>query len=64
MTRKELRDRQDKYDAFWAKKGQEEAKRYLKSKEQAQPTGRIREIIASIAFLILAFAVIFIGMAL
>lgn len=55
MTRKELRDRQDKYDAFWAKKGQEEAKRYLKSKEVPATRGNIR---AGIAFMFLSIAMI------
>lgn len=64
MTRKELRDMMDKHDAYISKIGQKEAARYLRAKEQAQPTGLIREIIAGIAFVILAFAVIFIGMAL
>lgn len=64
MTRKELRDMMDKRDAYISKIGQKEAARYLKAKEQAQPTGLIREIIAGIAFATLAFAVIFICMAL
>lgn len=61
MTRKELRDRQDKYDAFWAKKGQEEAKRYLKSKEVPATRGNIR---AGIAFMFLSIATIVIFLAL
>jgi len=55
MTRKELRDRQAKHDAYWSKKGQDAATRYLRSKPQ--PNGRIREAIASLAFLILISAV-------
>ena len=64
MTRNELRDRQDKHDAYISKIGQKEAARYLSSKEQAQPTGLIREIIAGIAFAILAAAILVIGLAL
>ena len=63
-TRKELQDMMDKRDAHVSKIGQREAARYLRAKEQVQSTGLIREIIAGIAFLILAIAVIFIGMAL
>jgi hypothetical protein len=64
MTRKELQDRQTKYDAHISKIGQAAAKKHLDSKVQPQPTGLIREIIAGIAFVILAFVVIFIGMVL
>jgi len=64
MTRNELRDRQDKYDAYISKIGQKEAARYLRAKEQAQPTGLIREIIAGIAFVVLAAAILVIGLAL
>lgn len=63
-TRKELQDMMDKRDAYISKIGQKEAARYLRSKEQVQSTGLIREIIAGIAFLILALGIIFIGMAL
>jgi len=63
-TRKELRDTMDKHDAYVSKRGQAEAARYLRSKEQAQPTGLIREIIAGIAFVIFSIAVALIGMAL
>jgi hypothetical protein len=64
MTRKELQDRQAKYDAYASKIGQKEATRYLKTKEQAQPTGFIREIIAGIAFVTLSAAILVIGLAL
>ena len=64
MTPKELQDRQAKYDAHISKIGQAAAKKYLDSKVQPQSTGLIREIIAGIAFPILAAMVIFIGMAL
>jgi len=63
-TRKELQDMMDKRDAYISKIGQKEAARYLRSKEQVQSTGLIREIIAGIAFLILASGIIFIGMVL
>ena len=66
--RSELRDTLAKRDAAAVKLGQAEAKRYLRAKEQSRPTGLIRKIIAGaiagLAFLILAIAVIFIGMAL
>ena len=52
MTRKELQDTMDKRDAYISKIGQKEAARYLRAKEQAQPTGLIREIIAGIVFMI------------
>ena len=61
MNRKELRDRQDKYDAYWSKKGQEEAKRYLKSKEVPATRGNIR---AGIAFMMLSIATLVIFLAL
>jgi hypothetical protein len=61
MNRKELRDRQDKYDAYWSKKGQEEAKRYLKSKEVPATRGNIR---ATLAFTILTALVLVIFLAL
>ena len=64
MTRNELRDRQDKHDAYISKIGQKEAVRYLRTKEQVQPTGLIREVIAGIAFAILAAAILVIGLAL
>lgn len=64
MTRKELQDRQEKYDAFISKIGQKEAARYLRAKEQAKPTGLIREIIAGVLFLILSAMVLVIGLAL
>jgi hypothetical protein len=55
MTRKELRDRQDKYDAHVTKIGQASAKRYLDAKVQGhrQSTGLIREIIAGTSFVIM-----------
>ena len=64
MTRKQIRDAMDKHDAYISKIGQKEAARYLRSKEQAQPTGLIREIIAGIACLILIAAILVIGLAL
>lgn len=64
MTRKELRDRQAKYDAHISKIGQAAAKKYLDSKVQQQSTGLIREIIVGVAFFISAFIVVFICMAL
>ncbi len=64
MTRKELQDRQAKRDAYISKIGQKEAARYLRAKEQAKPTGLIREIIAGIAFLTLSAMVLVIGLAL
>jgi len=63
-TRKELQDMMDKHDAYISKIGQKEAARYLRAKEQAQPTGLIREIIAGIAFVVLAAAILVIGLAL
>ena len=63
MTRKELRDRQDKHDAYISKIGQREAARYLRSKEHAIPPTR-GNIRAALALLVLAFGLIFIGMAL
>ena len=60
-TRKELQDMMDKRDAYISKIGQKEAARYLQSKEVPPTQGNIR---AGIAFVIFAFAVIFIGMAL
>ncbi len=64
MTRKELQDRQAKRDEYISKIGQKEAARYLRAKEQAKPTGLIREIIAGIAFLTLSAMVLVIGLAL
>jgi hypothetical protein len=64
MTRKELQDRQAKYDAHTSKIGQAAAKKYLDSKVQPQSTGLIREIIAGIAILILSAMVLVIGLAL
>ena len=52
MTRKQLRDAMDKHDAYISKIGQKEAARYLRTKEQAQPTGLIRETIAGIVFMV------------
>jgi len=57
-TRKELQDMMDKRDAYVSKIGQKEAARYLRSKEQAQPTGLIREIIAGTAFVIATAAML------
>ena len=54
----------DKRDAYISKIGQKEAARYLRAKEQAQPTGLIREISAGIAFVVLAAAILVIGLAL
>ena len=64
MTRKELQDRQAKYDAHISKIGQAAAKKYLDSKVQPQSTGLIREIIVGVAFFISAFIAVFICMAL
>ena len=64
MKRKELQDRQAKHDAHISKIGQAAAKKYLDSKVQSQSTGLIREIIGGIAFGVLAFTVIFIGLTL
>lgn len=61
MTRKELRDRQDKHDAYISKIGQREAARYLRSKELPPTQGNIR---AALALLILATAILVIGLAL
>lgn len=63
MTRKELRDRQDKHDAHISKIGQREAARYLRSKEQAIPPTR-GNMRAALALLILAASIIVIGLAL
>ncbi len=63
MTRKELRDRQDKHDAYISKIGQREAARYLRSKEHAIPPTR-GNMRAALALLILATAIFVIGLAL
>jgi hypothetical protein len=63
-TRKELQDMMDKHDAYISKIGQKEAARYLRAKEQAQPTGFIREIIAGIAFVVLTATTLVIFLAL
>jgi hypothetical protein len=60
MTRKELRDRQDKYDAFVSKRGQTEAKRYL-AREVPPVRGNIR---AGLAFAVLTAAVLVIFLSL
>ena len=62
MTRKELQDRQAKYDAHISKIGQASAKKYLDNRPQS--TGLIREIIVGVAFFISAFIAVFICMAL
>lgn len=61
MKRKELSDRQAKYDAYVSKIGQAEAARYLRSKELPPQRGNIR---AGIAFLILTIATLVIALAL
>lgn len=55
MTRKELRDRQAKHDAYISKIGQQEAARYLRTKELPPQRGSIR---AGITFAILAAAIL------
>jgi len=64
MTRSEIRDTLKKRDMAAIKLGQASAKRYLRSKEQAQPTGFIREIIAGTAFVVLTTAVLVTSLAL
>ena len=54
--RSELRDIMDKRERA--------ARKYLRKKEETQPTGIIREIIAGIAFVILTAAILVIGLAL
>jgi hypothetical protein len=61
MARKELQDRQAKYDAFVSSIGQKEAKRYLAAREQPPTRGNIR---ASIAFVILTALILVIFLAL
>jgi hypothetical protein len=60
MTRKELQDRQSKYDAAMTKIGQAAAKKYL-DKARPPTRGNLR---AGLVFLIFAAAVIVIGTAL
>lgn len=61
MKRKELQDRQSKYDAFVSNIGQKEAKRYLAAREQPPTRGNIR---AGIAFVALTIATLVIFLAL
>ena len=61
MNRKELRDRQAKHDAYISKLGQQEAARYLRTKELPPQRGSIR---AGIAFAILATAILVIALVL
>lgn len=63
MTRKQLRDAMDKHDAYISKIGQQEAKRYLRAKEQAIPPGR-GNLRAALAFLLFATATTVVGLAL
>ena len=51
MIRKQLRDTMDKHDAYTSGIGQAEAKRYLRTKEQATPPGR-GNLRAALAFLL------------
>lgn len=60
-TRSELRDRQAKHDARISKIGQQEAARYLRSKELPPQRGGIR---AAIAFAVLVTATLVIVLAL
>jgi hypothetical protein len=60
-TRKELRDMMDKHDARISKLGQQEAARYLRSKELPPQRGSIR---AGIAFGLLIAAILVIVLAL
>ena len=50
MKRKELQDRQAKYDAFVSNIGQKEAKRYLAAREQPPTRGNIRAALAFATF--------------
>ena len=52
----------DKHDAYVSKIGQQEAKRYLRAKEQAIPPTR-GNIRAALAFMVLVAAVLVIGSA-
>lgn len=61
MKRKELQDRQAKYDAFVSNIGQKEAKRYLAAREQPPARGNIR---AGIAFAALTIVTLVIFLAL
>jgi hypothetical protein len=61
MTRKELRDRQDKYDAFVTKRGETEAKRYLAAHADAPTKGNIR---AALAFVLLIATILVIFLSL
>ena len=62
--RSELRDTLAKRDAAAIKLGQAEAKRYLRDREQARPTGLIRKIISGIVFVVLVAATLVICLAL
>jgi hypothetical protein len=57
--RSELRDIMDKRDALATKLGQQEAKRYLRKKaEETQPTGLIREALATLIFVIIMAVIV------
>jgi hypothetical protein len=60
-TRSELRDRQDKHDARISKIGQQEAARYLRSKEVPPTRGTLR---AGLAFGLLIAAILVVVLAL
>lgn len=63
MTRKQIRDAMDKHDAYISKIGQQEAKRYLRAKEQAIPPTR-GNIRAGLAFVVVFLTTLIIGLAL
>lgn len=59
-----LRARQAKIDAYHSARGQAAARDYLQRKDQSQPTGLIREMIAGVLFITAMIGMLIIGLAL
>lgn len=63
-TRAAVADRQNKIDAHVSKIGQREAQRYIDAKGDHRTKGLIREFLAGVLFLILAYVTTVIVLAL
>ena len=57
-TRAEVRAEMDRLDREATKLGQEAARKYLRKREEAQPTGLIREAIATLIFIIIMTVIV------
>jgi hypothetical protein len=62
--RSELRDIMNRREAAAKKLGEAAARKYLRKKEEAQPSGRIREALATLIFVTIMAMIAFILLAL